>query len=293
MTKKWKCLVNKKNKMTLFDVYKKSIKLLENVDADEINVRILLCEINSLKSMSDFYVHKDDEIADFDKFNGYLTRFLAGEPIQYILSKTEFLGYEFYVDNRVLIPRQESEEVVDFALKKIKEVFLDKSIDVIDVCTGSGVMGLTLAKKCNVNSLLLSDISKDAIEVAKINAKRLDVDAKFICADALSGATKNNYHADVLISNPPYIVNKSEVDESVNKYEPHIALYVDDDLSIYKRIFSELEMIKKNELLAIFEIGHDLKDKLSTMINDIFPNCHYEFIKDINNKDRILYIHLK
>ena len=99
--------------MTLYEVYKEALTKLKNPDTDEISVRILLCHNNGIKSMSGFYIHKDENIKDLQGFSNQFDRFLKGEPIQYILGETEFLGYDFYVDKRVLIPRQETEEVVD------------------------------------------------------------------------------------------------------------------------------------------------------------------------------------
>ena len=279
--------------MTLFEVYKKSLTQLKNPDTEEINIRILLCEINGLKTMSDFYLRKDEEIRDLPRFNEYFERFLNSEPVQYILHKTQFLGLDFYVDNRVLIPRQESEEVVDFALKKIKEKFGNNSIDVADVCCGSGVMGLTIAKKINVNRLYLSDISKDAIDVAKKNATDLNVNAETFVANSLDGLIKNNLKVDVLISNPPYILENEPVDESVLNNEPHLALFADKDFSVYKSIISNLKNINKNNLLVVFEIGLNTRKVVEKYINDYYPEAEYQFIKDMNGKERIVYIFLK
>lgn len=279
--------------MTLSEAYSQSLKQLKNPDVEEINIRILLCEINSLKSMSDFYLRKDEEIRDLPRYQQYFNRYLAGEPVQYILKKTEFLGYEFMVDKRVLIPRQESEEVVDFAIKKIHGLFGSKKVDVLDVCCGSGVMGISLAKKLDTNHLYLSDISKDALEVAKINSDNLKVHSETICGDGLTEIVNRDIKTDVLISNPPYILKNENVDNSVLDYEPHLALFADDDFSIYKNIISNLAKIKKSLLLAVFEIGTYTRSVLEPFIKENLPKCEYAFIKDINQKERILYIVLK
>ena len=170
--------------MTLYEVYKDSLKRLANPDSDEISVRILLCHNNGIKSMSGFYIHKNENIKDLQLFLNQFERFLSGEPIQYILGEIDFLGLEFNVDKRVLIPRQETEEVVTQAYLRALQMFGDNVIDVADICCGSGVMGITLAKKLKVRYLFMSDISEDAIEVAKINAKRNDVIANFCVGNA-------------------------------------------------------------------------------------------------------------
>ena len=259
--------------MTLYEVYKDSLKKLPNPDVDEISVRILLCHNNGIKSMSGFYIHKNENIKDFPLFLSQFERFLNGEPIQYILGETDFLGYDFYVDKRVLIPRQETEEVVMQAYLRALQEFGDHVINVADICCGSGVMGITLAKKLKVRYLFLSDISEDAIEVAKANANRNDVIANFFVGDACDELVKAGAKVDLLVANPPYILNKQEVDKSVLDYEPHLALFADDELSVYKHIFEALPKLKNKKLLCVFEIGYDLKEKLTKLLEKTVKNA--------------------
>ena len=279
--------------MTLYEVYKESIKKLANPDTDEISVRILLCHNNGIKSMSGFYIHKNENIKDFPLFSSQFERFLKGEPIQYILGETEFLGLDFFVDERVLIPRQETEEVVTQAYLRALQTYGDHVINVADICCGSGVMGITLAKKLKVRYLFMSDLSEDAIEVAKKNAKRNDVIANFFVGDACDEIVKAGAKVDLLVANPPYILNKEDVDESVIKYEPHLALFADDELTVYKKIFEALPKIKNKTLLCVFEIGYDLKEKLTKLLEKTVKNATFGFAKDINGKERILILELR
>ena len=279
--------------MTLYEVYKNSIKRLKNPDADEISVRILLCHNNGIKSMSGFYLHKDENIRDFSAFSEQFERFLAGEPIQYILGETEFLGLNFYVDKRVLIPRQETEEVVVQAYLRALQEFGDHVINVADVCCGSGVMGISLAKKLTVRYLFMSDISSDAIEVAKINAKKHDVIANFFVGNACDELVKAGAKVDLFVTNPPYILKREDVDKSVLENEPHLALFADEELSVYKDIFKALPKIKNNKMLCVLEIGYDLKDKLTKIIQETLRNVTYGFVKDINGKERILILEMR
>ena len=279
--------------MTLYEVYKESVKKLKNPEVDEISVRILLCHINGIKSMSGFYIHKDENIRDFLGFSEKFDRFLKGEPLQYILGETEFLGLTFKVDNRVLIPRQETEEVVTQAYLRALQMFGDHVINVADVCCGSGVMGITLAKKLTVRYLFMSDISKDAIDVAKENAKNNDVIANFFVGNACEELVKAGAKVDLFVANPPYILNRKEVDESVIKYEPHLALFIDENLQVFRDIFRDLPKIKNGKMLCVFEIGYDLKDKLTELIKNTLKNVTFGFIKDINGKERILILELK
>ena len=279
--------------MTLYEVYKESIKKLANPDIDEIAVRILLCHNNGIKSMSGFYMHKDENIRDFPAFSKQFEEFLAGKPIQYILNETEFLGLNFYVDERVLIPRQETEEVVTQAYLRALQKFGDHVINVADICCGSGVMGLTLAKKLTVRYLFMSDISKDAIDVAKKNAQNLDVIGNFFVGNACDELVKAGAKVDLLVANPPYILNRNEVDKSVMDHEPHLALFADEELTVYRDIFKALPKLKNKELLCVFEIGYDLKDKLTQIIKETMKNVTFGFVKDINGKERILILELK
>ena len=279
--------------MTLYEVYKDSLTKLKNPDTDEISVRILLCHNNGIKSMSGFYIHKNENIRDLPGFLSQFQRFLDGEPIQYILGETEFLGLNFNVDKRVLIPRQETEEVVTQAYLRALQMFGDSVINVADVCCGSGVMGITLAKKLKVRYLFMSDISEDAIEVAKTNAKRNDVIANFFVGDACDELVKAGAKVDLLVANPPYILNKDEVDKSVLENEPHIALFADEELTVYKHIFEALPKIKNKRLLCVFEIGYDLKEKLTKLLEKTVKNATFGFVKDINGKERILILELR
>ena len=279
--------------MTLYEAYKEALTKLKNPDTDEISVRILLCHNNGIKSMSGFYIHKNENVKDLPLFLSQLDRFLKGEPIQYIIGETEFLGYDFYVDNRVLIPRQETEEVVTQAYLRALKEFGDSVINVADICCGSGVMGITLAKKLKVRYLFMSDLTEDAIEVAKENAKRNDVIANFFVGDACDELVKAGAKVDLLVANPPYILNREEVDESVLQYEPHVALFADEELSVYKHILQALPKIKKDKLLCVFEIGYDLKEKLTKLLEKTVKNAVFGFVKDINGKERILILEMR
>lgn len=273
--------------MTLKEVYNQSLKKLQNPDVEEINIRIILCYINKINSMSELYLKFDENIRNLPQFNEILERYLSGEPLQYILKRTEFYGLYFYVDNRVLIPRQETEEVVDFAVNYAKNIFGNSELNVADVCCGSGCMGLSFSKHANTKNLYLSDISQDAIEVAKINSKNFKIDSNFFVGNAVDELIKNNKKIDVLLCNPPYILNRNEVDKNVLNYEPQIALFIDENLSIFRDIISKLNLLKNNKLIVVFEIGYDLKDKLEKIILEMIPNCKYNFKKDINGKYRI------
>lgn len=278
---------------TLFEVYKSACQKLKNKQREEINVRSLLCDNNHLNSMSEFYLKKDDEICDLEKFEKDFDRYLNGEPIQYIIGECEFFGSKFNVDPRVLIPRQETEEVALYAMQKILKVFPDKRVMLADVCCGSGCIGISLAKHLDISALFLSDISKDACDVAASNLAKNEVNGFVLCGDALKPFIKHGIHPDVIVANPPYILNKNEVDESVLKYEPHNALFTTNNLDVYRSILTDAVKIMNDQLLIVFEIGYDLKDKLISLLQELNLDCQFTFRKDMNDKFRIFSILLE
>ena len=268
--------------MTLFEAYQNGLKFLKNPQQDEINIRILLCENNGLKTMSDFYLHKDENVRDLNRFNQELQRFFDGEPVQYIIGKASFFGDDFYVSKDVLIPRNETEEVVDYAIKRIKEKFESKKIVIADVCSGSGCIGCEVFLHSNVDRVYFSDISDKAIGVTRQNAEKFAVKGTFVVADGLDYLDET---VDVVISNPPYILKKDDVDQSVLDYEPHLALFVDENLTIYRKIVEKA--VQLGVPLIIFEIGYDLKEKLEDIFTKIAPNYKKKKKKDMNDKFRI------
>jgi len=275
---------------TLFEVYKNACLKLENKSKDEINVRILLCHVNGLSNMSEFFIKKDDNIRDLPLFESMYSRFLDGEPIQYILGETEFFGSKFNVDKRVLIPRQETEEVALYALRKINSIFGNKKVAIADVCSGSGAIGISLAKHLKECDLFLSDISQDACDVSVENLSKNNVTGYVLHGDALKPFIKHGIKLDVIVSNPPYILNKDEVDESVLKYEPHNALFTTDELEVYRSILKDCYEVMNDKLLIVFEIGHDIKDKMIELLQELNIDCQFTYRKDINNKNRIFSI---
>ena len=232
--------------------------------------------------MSDFYIKKDENLVDLQRYNEVLQQFLNGKPIQYIFGKASFFGDEFVVTEDVLIPRNETEEVVDFAIKKFREKFGKRKIQIADVCAGSGCIGCELFKNSNVDKVYFSDISEKALKIAIRNASNFKVRGEFFVSDGLDYLDKK---VDVIVSNPPYILNRGDVDQSVLKFEPHNALFTDDNLTIYKNIIEKSKLL--GVPLIIFEIGYDLVDKLESIIKESAPEYRYEFIKDINGKFRI------
>ena len=233
---------------------------------------------------------KENEIVDDAIFIQYLKRYLDKEPLYYILGKAPFYKREFTVNNNVLIPRNETEELVYLTLNKIKE---KKIINprIIDVGSGSGCISITLDKEIKDSFVTGVDISLEALKVAKTNNEELKANVNFYQSDCLKNVVKNKEKYDVLVSNPPYIDKEQFVEESVLKYEPHLALFAENKgLAIYEKIFLDLDLVLNENGFAFFEISPGLNDGLIKLINKRLPTYKYDFIFDINNFLRFLYL---
>ena len=211
----------------------------------------------------------------------------TGKPIQYIIGNVDFYGNIIKVNESVLIPRFETELLVDITIKKIKNIFKDKQIDILDLGTGSGCISITLKKELNTNVDAL-DISNDALEVAKNNAKENNVYINFINQDMTTYKEKKY---DVIISNPPYIKYDEEIMDIVKNNEPHQALYAEDNgLYFYKHIINNIPYITKDKYLVCFEIGYTQADYIVDYANKHLNNIHISVEKDYSGKDRFIFI---
>lgn len=213
-----------------------------------------------------------------------IRRLENGEPVQYIVGNVDFYGYNFIVNKNVLIPRFETEELVDRTIKYIKK-YLSNNLDIVDLGTGSGCIAITLKKElnCNIDAV---DISKDALEVAKENSIKNNVDINFIEGDMLKPLSKKY---DVIISNPPYISYNEEIEDLVKNNEPHSALYAEDEgLYYYKEIIKNANNYLKEKAIIAFEIGYLQGPILKKYASNYFDNVIVE--QDLSGKDRFLFI---
>ena len=209
-----------------------------------------------------------------------------GIPVQYIVGNVDFYGYNFKVNENVLIPRFETEELVEKTIKYINK-YLDKKVDVLDLGTGSGCIAITLKKEldCNVDAV---DISPKALEIAKLNAKNNNVDITFYEGDMLNPINKIY---DVIISNPPYIAYNEEIMEIVKNNEPHTALYAEDNgLKYYKDIISNANKYLKEKSIIAFEIGEKQGNLILEYAKNYFKDSIITVEKDMQNRDRFVFI---
>lgn len=252
--------------------------------------KMLLADLMNVNSL-ELLMMLDDEV-DEEVFNTYKYRvdeLRKGRPIQYIIGNVNFCGNTLEVNENVLIPRFETEQLVEKTIDKIKELWPDQMIDLIDLGCGSGAIGLSIKKKLNQVNVTLLDISDQAMDVAKRNASSLGLDVKYILNDMLENLS-NRY--DVIISNPPYIRDDEEIEEIVKNNEPHLALYGGrDGLDYYRKILAHVSENIKNKYLIAFEIGDMQKDAIYDLASKYLSNYQIECFKDYSNRDRIIFIY--
>ena len=225
---------------------------------------------------------------DNELLSAGLKRLENGEPVQYIVGDVDFYGFNFKVDSRVLIPRFETEELIEKTLK-----YLDNkdNLDIIDLGTGSGCIAITLKKLLKNSNVTAVDLSKDALEVAKMNAKDNEVDIDFIHSDMLTNVT-GKY--DLIISNPPYISDNEEIMEVVKRYEPHIALYADNNgLYFYEEILKNCSKYLKDQFLIAFEMGQTQGRDIANLAYQYLNNVEVIIEKDLQGLDRFVFIKSK
>ena len=219
-----------------------------------------------------------------NKLEENIKRLENGEPVQYIVGNVDFYGLTFNVDKRVLIPRFETEGLIEKTLKLIDK----DNIKILDIGTGSGCIAITLKHNLENSYVDACDISDDALDVAKENAKLNNCNINFIQSDLFS-----NIHDkyDLIISNPPYIAYDEEIDEVVKNNEPHLALYADNEgMAKYIEIFKNAKNYLKDKYILAFEIGYMQGAKLKEEASIYFPDAEIRVEKDLALKDRYLFI---
>lgn len=246
---------------------------------------------HSLKGwdLTDMLIHADNPASEYllEKTEEILSRLLKHEPIQYILGEAYFYGMNMKVNSSTLIPRPETEELVDMIVKDNSD---NKDLSVLDVGTGSGAIAIALSRNLPFSTVSAIDISPEALLTAKENAETLHAQINFVEADVFKYAPETNLF-DIIVSNPPYIdeSEKKDMDCNVLDYEPHSALFVPDDnpLIYYSRIATiASDSLKKGGKLY-FEINpRHACDLKSYLTHEGFENV--SIVKDINGKERFI-----
>ena len=277
---------------------KELIKLAESRLDDaskDVNVAKVLFYHLADKQPHELYLMYDEEVSSEleAKFLAGMEEYYQGKPIQYIKGVENFFGRDFKVNEDVLIPRYETEELVENILYRIDDYFAEyQSITLCDVGTGSGAIATSLALEEPRLKVFATDISLKAVTVAKDNAKNLGANIEFMVGDMLEPLLENEIKVDIFVSNPPYIPQEQEIEAMVKDNEPHVALFGGNDgLYFYRKIFQGVEPLLQERALLAFEMGFDQRELMGAALQEYFPYDPHEIIKDINGKDRMLFIY--
>jgi release factor glutamine methyltransferase len=228
------------------------------------------------------------------QFQEMIHKHIEGQPIQYLIGYEYFYGRKFFVNEEVLIPRPETEELVEGVLNRINKLWKKtEQLELVDVGTGSGAIAITLALENNQLTVHTVDIADESIQVAKRNALALNAEVNFIHNDLLNYFIDQNKRVDIVVSNPPYIPHEDwmGLDDVVKNHEPYRALVGGKDgLDFYRRFATDLPKVLNEKALVAFEVGVGQGEPVSAILKEAFPNADVEVVFDINGKDRMVYM---
>ncbi len=276
--------------MTIRETIRKGMIILKNNNVTEPNIKARMIMQYVLNKPREYLMIYDDEILKLRQEVNYfkaIKKLCQGIPLQHITNMQEFMKMRFYVDENVLIPRQDTEILVEEVIKIAKKINAKK---ILDLCTGSGAIAVALAKYIKNSEITAVDISKNALNIAKLNAKNNEVEEKitFIQSDLFKNVKKEKY--DIIVSNPPYIKKDilKKLDREVQK-EPEIALdggY--DGLDFYRKIINMADEYLKFHGYLCFEIGYDQKEEVEELIKEQGKYIETYCKKDLCDNDRIV-----
>ena len=265
---------------------------LNNKYLNKTAIKSLLMDDGGFSDFLTLLKNFDNPIKDENRLDKQINELTSGIPLQYVLGYAYFVNSNYRVNKDVLIPRQETEQLAISTLTKIVKFFgKNPKIKIVDIGTGSGILGIYLKEYFSKSTVICTDISEKCLEIARINAAEHKVDIDFRLGDMLSPIINEN-NVDVIVSNPPYIESESTVDEATLKYEPHLALFANPKEKYYIEILTSIDkqIMSKNKFFFAFEIGEDMEEVLTKIIEDKYPDLMYQFEKDIYSKTRFLYI---
>lgn len=226
--------------------------------------------------------------AVWEQLNTDISEVITGQPPQYVIGSTDFFGYRFQVTPDTLIPRPETEELVQKCLISNNH---DEKLKVLDIGTGTGAIALTLKKEVPNWEVTAIDISKNALAVAAKNSKELDVDVTLIESDLTVEVSQKTF--DIILSNPPYIADDEwdVMDDSVRNFEPKLALFADNQgLAIYERLAKELPYICHDDTKIYLEIGYKQGGAVKRLFEQGFPTKRVSILPDMFGQDRMIII---
>lgn len=261
-----------------------------SVSGQEVRIASIVLEELFGMNFTQMMLHGEDAMPadDYEKFKTVIERVCKNEPYQYVLGEAYFYDSYFKVTPDTLIPRNETEELVALVLEQEPDAYLT----VADIGTGTGAIGLTLQRHWSSNKVILTDLSEEALTVAKENGARLGVTADYMSGSLFEPLMASDVRVDVVVSNPPYISTdeKELMTSSVLEHEPASALFAaDDGLALYKEMIRTLPDVLNEGGRVYFEIGFGQADKLKQYVESTWPKTAVHIVKDINQQDRILH----
>ena len=227
----------------------------------------------------------------FDRYWALIEEHKSGRPVQYIIGTEEFYGRTFHVNEGVLIPRPETEELIVETVSRMQRLFTNhSSLNLADIGTGSGAIAITMKLEKPDLHVTATDLSPEALEVAQMNGKDLQAHITFKQGDLTQPIANEKW--DIVLSNPPYIGHDeaSTLSDTVLNYEPHSALFAEDEgLHLYKRLAQELPAIMNRPALIGLEIGYQQGLAVQSYFQKSFPDSRVDIVKDINGKERMIF----
>ncbi|SIS72914.1 peptide chain release factor N(5)-glutamine methyltransferase [Virgibacillus pantothenticus] len=262
----------------------------------EQHVAVILLKHYLQVSTAKFYMNMQEPVPE-----EVLSRYVAaikehattGVPAQHLMGYASFYGREYKVNEHVLIPRPETEELVQQVIISVNDHNVDKTPTIVDIGTGSGIIAITLALELPNAIVYATDISEQALTVAKENAAYHQAAVKFANGDFLEPMLQRNVQVDVIVSNPPYIAISEApfMTDTVKHFDPELALFADrNGLAAYEKIISQMVQLPEMPRLTVFEIGYQQGKPVSDLIKSVYPDSHPQVLQDMNGKDRMVIV---
>jgi len=276
---------------TYKEVLQKGKKLTRAVSKETSATELLILHFSQLEP-TDLYLNFQDKMPKEKEeafFKGLKLYLEDNIPVQQIIGYVYFYGYKLHVSNQALIPRFETEELVANVLMLYDEIFKDQDVDVVDVGTGSGCLAIALAKEEAHMQMIATDISPEALNLAKENAQRLNADIEFFQGDMLKPVLDKKF--DILVSNPPYIPETEVVDDIIYDHEPHIALFGGHDgLKFIREIIEDSKLVLNQKAMIAFEHAYDKAEDIRRIARVAYPDAIIFTRQDMQKKDRMTFI---
>ena len=277
---------------TIYEALNRASSFLIEKGRDENAARLLLQHILQT-NYSGLMMRMQDTLTEKQQLqlDEFIAAHAAGRPVQYIIGQEEFFGRIFHVDESVLIPRPETEELIVCAIEHLTQIFgANAKLQLADIGTGSGAIAVTMKKEWPQADVTATDISATALATAQHNASTQDAKIHFTLGDLTEPIAHQKW--DVVLSNPPYIAfaEKEEMSDVVLEHEPHSALFAEEDgLILYRKLAENLPQLMNKPAFIAVEIGYRQGPAVKELFEKNFPTAEVAVVQDINGKDRIVY----